>query len=293
MPRVSAVVAVLCGHLTVAAAAPTAAGQEMPLRLGSAEPGCSNPAVARDTASFTIYLTPPAAAARKPERAEGYALLLHGISSAFQAPTAIRMEAWPGTFYHQPGARESDPDALTCGVGPLTGQVRFTLRKGRARDLGWALVPDSRDVARAIQSAIVRADSLQYFAALPHGQPAGAVRLDVTMTAGTPPAASVPLMKVRMPYIRIETPVQPIHIPPPVYPEAAMRHGIRGEVALQYVVDEHGRVNRSSIRVLEASYQEFIDAAADAIVAGQFRPSRAGGCPVKALVQQRIRFRLR
>ena len=46
-------------------------------------------------------------------------------------------------------------------------------------------------------------------------------------------------------------------------------------------------------RVIEASYQDFADAAAAAIAAGAFNPARVGACPVKSLVQQRIRFTVR
>lgn len=293
MARLAAMGAVFCGQVMAAGVAATAAGQDVPLRPGSSEPACAGDAVPQDTASFTIYLAPPRNAADKPDRSAVYARLVHAVGSAFQPPRAIAMESWPGTFYHGVGQKH-DPGAPTSGVGPLTGQVHFKLREGRVRELAWALLPDSRDVTLAIQAAIERADSLQYFAGLrtPSGQPGGTVRLDVTMTAEAPPSASMALMKVRMPYIRIDTPVHIVHIPTPKYPEAAARHGIRGDVALQYVVNENGRVNRSSIRVIDPSYQEFIDAAVDAVAAGQFSPARAGGCAVKSLVRQRIRFRM-
>jgi hypothetical protein len=45
--------------------------------------------------------------------------------------------------------------------------------------------------------------------------------------------------------------------------------------------------------VLEANYQEFVNPAVTAIVASEFTPARVGACPVKSLVEQRVRFLVR
>ncbi|HEY9443922.1 MAG TPA: TonB family protein [Gemmatimonadales bacterium] len=93
--------------------------------------------------------------------------------------------------------------------------------------------------------------------------------------------------------MRIQTSGSVRHIPTPAYPAAAQGRGIEDAVALQYVVDEDGRVRRGTIRVLDATYQDFADAAVDAIVGAQFNPARVGACPVKAVVRQWIRFSVR
>ena len=204
------------------------------------------------------------------------------------------MESWPGTFYD----REDDTwaeEGVVRGVGPLTGQVQFKLANGRVRNIAWELLPDSREVTQAIRRAIHRADSLQHFVGLkaPSGGP---VRLSVTMTRDEAPEGSAPLLRVRMPYLAVDSAVAPIEIPRPKYPRAAEGRGIDGDVTLQFVVGEDGRAQRASIRsirVITANYQEFVDASADAIAAGRFRPAQARGCPVKLTVQQRIRFVVR
>lgn len=270
--------------------APTAPAQDIPVR--QEEPECRPDAVARpDTAAFTLYLSPPESASGAPE-APAYAPFVQAVGSVFEPPAGVTLETWPGTFYEAP---ENLPrEELTSAVGPLTGRVRFKLRRGRARDVAWELLPDSREVTRAVQDAVRRADSLGFFAGLdaPPGQ-RGMVRIGVSMTADTPPAGAMPVMRVRMPYRRVDSPVEILEIPRPSYPPAGQRRGIEGDVTLQYVVGEDGGVQRSSIRVIEANYFDFVEAAADAIAASRFRPARAGGCPVRLQVQQRIRFKTR
>jgi TonB family protein len=119
------------------------------------------------------------------------------------------------------------------------------------------------------------------------------VRLGIVMDAGKAPDHGIAILRVRLPYVKIQTPVSVRHIPTQVYPRAARPGGVEDAVALQHVVDEDGRVRRGTIRVLDATYQEFADAAADAIAAADFNPARVGACPVKAVVQQLIRFTVR
>jgi TonB family protein len=173
--------------------------------------------------------------------------------------------------------------------------VRIDFKKGHVKSVAWDVLPDSKDVTQALQTAIRRADSLGYFLGLnsPPGSPRGTVRLGLTMTAGKVPAQGWPVLRVRMPYIRIQTPAGVHRQRTPVYPPAALRHGVEGDVTLQYVIDEDGRVQAASVRVLDANYQEFVDAAVETVVASEYTAARVGACPVKSVVQQRVRFRVR
>jgi TonB family protein len=202
------------------------------------------------------------------------------------------MATWPGTFYSEPSGERSGGGALACGIGPLTGTVRIDFKKGHVKSIAWEVLPDSKDVAQALQAAVRRADSLGYFLGLksPPGSPNGTVRLGLTTTAADVPAHGLAVLRVRMPYIRIETPAGVRHQPVPAYPRVAAQLGVAGDVTLQYVIDEDGRVQAASIRVLEANYQEFVDAAVTTIVASEYTPARVGACPVKSRVEQRIRF---
>jgi TonB family protein len=276
--------------LGLAAALPSdAAGAQVSAPVeGDAPAHCAPESLPRaDTAVFTLYLGAPRA---DTGRAAEYAPLAHTVAMAFAPPSRVSLVTWPGTSYDADDDPPPSPDAIT-DVGPLTGEVRFRLRKGRVRDLKWRLLPDSREVARAVQEAIGRADSLQHLLGLRAPTDSeGYVRLGVSMTRGVAPPGAMPLMRVRMPYVRVDSPVTVLEMARPAYPRAALQRRVEDDVTLQYVVDEDGRARRASIRVIEASYSDFVEAAADAITASRFRPAQAGACPVKLQVQQRIRF---
>ena len=251
-------------------------------------------AAASDTAAFTLYITPPIDAARGADVRDRYDPFVRAVANNFEPPSRVSMATWPGTFFAGEEDR-SDGSGLSCGIGPLTGTVRLTFENHHVESVKWDLLPDSPEVTQAVRAAIHQADSLGYFLGLkpPPGSPKGVVRLGITMDAGDAPDHGIGVLRVRMPYVRIQTPVSVQHIPTPLYPAAAQGHRIEDAVALQYVVDEDGRVRRGTIRVLDATYQDFADAAADAIAGAQFNPARVGACPVKAVVRQWIRFSIR
>ncbi|MCU0621480.1 MAG: TonB family protein [Gemmatimonadales bacterium] len=88
----------------------------------------------------------------------------------------------------------------------------------------------------------------------------------------------------------IADPAQVLTQPQPKYPPALAVAGISGLVDLQFVVDTAGRVERHSIKVLDASHEPFSEAAVEAIRASTFRPGRIRGEAIRQLVQQRVRF---
>jgi len=78
----------------------------------------------------------------------------------------------------------------------------------------------------------------------------------------------------------------------PNYPEGARRLGIEGEVVLQFVVDQSGRVERK-IEVV-ASLPMLDQAAIDAVRQWRFSPGRdRDGNPVRVLVSVPLQFTLR
>jgi TonB family protein len=277
-----------------------AAAQANPVRDGPSPDACAEQSGSRpDTAAFILHLAPPLFEAAGADLTAIYLPLVHAVASAFQAPGSITMATWPGTFSESGPDKPALDDGAIRDIGPLTGQVQFRLKKGRVRDLAWELLPDSREVTRAIQDAVHRADSLQSFLGLetPSGG-RGLVRLSISMTRAQAPDAeapsgSIPLLRIRMPYRRVDSPVTVEKMVRPPFPAAAVRRSIEGDVTLQYVVDEDGRAQRASIRVITANYREFVEAAADAIARSRYHPAQAQGCPVKLLVQQRIRFKVR
>jgi TonB family protein len=68
------------------------------------------------------------------------------------------------------------------------------------------------------------------------------------------------------------------------YPEALSAAGVAGQVTLQLIVDENGRVRPGSVRVISASHEEFTAATLRIAERMRFRPARVEGRPVPVMV---------
>ncbi len=68
------------------------------------------------------------------------------------------------------------------------------------------------------------------------------------------------------------------------YPEDLKRRGVGGMVEVQFVVDEKGKVDASTVEVLDATHSQLGDAAKKAAARLEFQPGKAGGSAVKAKV---------
>jgi len=78
----------------------------------------------------------------------------------------------------------------------------------------------------------------------------------------------------------------------PQYPEMLRSAGTEGQVIGQFVVDEKGRVDRKTFRVISSTHQLFSDAVSRALPQMRFKPAKIGGKPVSQLVQQLFVFKL-
>jgi Gram-negative bacterial TonB protein C-terminal len=78
----------------------------------------------------------------------------------------------------------------------------------------------------------------------------------------------------------------------PVYPRDLLAIGAEGEVNTMYVVDTTGRVDTTTIQVLESDDPRFTESVRTALGGMRFRPARRGGKPVRQLVEQWFRFRI-
>jgi len=78
--------------------------------------------------------------------------------------------------------------------------------------------------------------------------------------------------------------------PAPVYP-ALLRHaGIRGRVVVQAIIDEAGRADPASVKIVESPHPGFDQAAKDWMLAARFDPARVQGRAVRWLVNLPIEF---
>jgi len=78
----------------------------------------------------------------------------------------------------------------------------------------------------------------------------------------------------------------------PIYPEDLAARGTEGRVQTTYVVDATGRVDTTTIQVLQSDNPRFTESVRTALGAMRFRPAKKGGKTVRQLVQQRFNFRI-
>ncbi len=90
----------------------------------------------------------------------------------------------------------------------------------------------------------------------------------------------------------VETPAQKIGGESPPYPESLRSSGIEGEVVVQFVVNENGRYESGSLKVLRSSNPAFTAAVKEALPNMRFAAARVGGRKVKQLVEQPFEFHL-
>ena len=78
----------------------------------------------------------------------------------------------------------------------------------------------------------------------------------------------------------------------PRYPDALRSSGIEGEVQAQFVVNEEGRAETGTFKVLKATNDLFASAVRTSLPNMRFYAAEVGGKKVKQLVQQSFQFKL-
>lgn len=78
----------------------------------------------------------------------------------------------------------------------------------------------------------------------------------------------------------------------PAYPSALMARGVEGYAAMRFVVDSAGTVDMTSVRVLDFTHPEFVNAVRQAMPGMRFTPARLGDKPVRQLAEQMFRFQI-
>jgi protein TonB len=90
----------------------------------------------------------------------------------------------------------------------------------------------------------------------------------------------------------VESPAEKIGGPSPEYPESLRSSGIEGEVVVQFVVNESGRYESGTLKVLQSSNSAFTAAVKAALPQMKFSPARVGGHKVQQLVQLPFEFHI-
>jgi TonB family protein len=84
-----------------------------------------------------------------------------------------------------------------------------------------------------------------------------------------------------------------VRMPRPVYPAVMRRDGIEGRVVLRALVNPRGRVDSTSILVVQTTDGSFVPSAFQALARAVFRPARFGGHAGAAWITIDIDFTLR
>jgi protein TonB len=90
----------------------------------------------------------------------------------------------------------------------------------------------------------------------------------------------------------VERQVSPISGTSVAYPEGMRSSGVEGQVEAQFVVNENGRVETGTFKVLSSTNPMFTEAVRDALSRMRFRPAQIGHTNVAQVVQQAFVFKL-
>jgi periplasmic protein TonB len=91
---------------------------------------------------------------------------------------------------------------------------------------------------------------------------------------------------------QVEKAVEKIGGDAPVYPEALKSAGVEGQVLAQFVVNESGRYEPGTLKILNSSNPQFAAAVKDALPRMKFSAAQIGGRKVQQLVQMPFQFHI-
>jgi protein TonB len=91
---------------------------------------------------------------------------------------------------------------------------------------------------------------------------------------------------------QVEKPVAKIGGDAPEYPPSLRESGVEGEVLAQFVVNESGRYESGTLKILNSSNPAFTAAVKDALPRMRFSAAQIGGKKVQQLVQMPFQFHL-
>jgi periplasmic protein TonB len=112
---------------------------------------------------------------------------------------------------------------------------------------------------------------------------------------GTPGGTGTgPALDLSQPFreSQVEVPVSALGNVSPDYPGSLRETGVEGQVVVEFVVNENGRVDMSSLKIVESSHALFTSSVRSALPRMRFSPARIGGTAVKQYVRQPFTFRL-
>ena len=164
----------------------------------------------------------------------------------------------------------------------LTGQVTFTLLRGRLTGIRMTATSLLPAVDSALTTAVRRADSLKAFV----GVPGGAYTVSLSSVKPDTDALATDLAHVLVQAVPLAHRASlDADAPAPLLPT--------GNGMFEFVVDEHGRVMPATLRTLKSSSPAFAIAVSRGIEKLRYEPAVSGTCAIKQVVQQPFQAMLR
>ena len=90
----------------------------------------------------------------------------------------------------------------------------------------------------------------------------------------------------------VEVAVSPLGNVAPTYPSSLRESGVEGQVVVEFVVTENGRVDQGSVKIIESSHALFTSSVRTALGKMRFSAAKVGGTSVKQYVRQPFTFKL-
>lgn len=75
------------------------------------------------------------------------------------------------------------------------------------------------------------------------------------------------------------------------YPKELKKQCVDGDVLPSVVIDENGRADMSTFKIIGASHDDFAESVRDAVSRARFRPAEIGGVRVRQLISAPVHFR--
>ena len=207
------------------------------------------------------------------------------VSVAKRGGQPVNAQVWTSVIFNPKSANPKDPDAAPrlIAVTPVESPIRPTPE-------GQPPVVSMKFKLDAV-GAIVSADPVSpvkppLLAAIRSSLPAW--RFTPARQGGQPVAAELVVPVLCQPPTKVPAgkliPAKAVFQERPVYPYAMKHFGIRGEVTIDFIVDERGQVRNAAI--VESDNPAFDEPALKALRQWKFQPGTRDGQPVK--VSQRL-----
>lgn len=243
-----------------------------------------------------------AAAALISATVHGLVLLLCAVTSVHFVdwvepeviPLVIRQAAAPAALGPSAAPRQAPALAPAVPVAPVIKPARAQARTAPPKP---AAKPEPALVTSAspARAPMGRQPSVEAMATGAAGPPAPLAGSDTAgaEAAGGPDGRSGAHGHDALRLDQVAGPPTVVEVVRPVYPAVAKARNLEGIVLVQGIIDRGGKIEAGSARVVE-SYPPFDEAALEAFRRWRYKAGRdERGDPVRVLIEQQIRFKLR